>query len=116
MSAAGFWDNPETAQDVGRKRGRVEKRINSGASIDTKSEELDVLLDLQKEGENVDADIESLVSQLEQEIRELQGKLAEQSAQQKNLQLERDVSWDTYTSIRKKTEETKTEKTEKEKS
>ena len=68
MSAAGFWDNPETAQDVGRKRGRVEKRINSGASIDTKSEELDVLLDLQKEGENVDADIESLVSQLEQEI------------------------------------------------
>src|SRR5216110_3854283 len=68
MSAAGFWDNPETEQDVGRKRGRVEKRINSGASIDTKSEELDVLLDLQKEGENVDADIESLVSQLEQEI------------------------------------------------
>ncbi|HKR65669.1 MAG TPA: peptide chain release factor 2 [Thermoanaerobaculia bacterium] len=68
MSAPGFWDNPENAQDVGRKRARVEKRIQSGESIDTKFEELDVMLDLKREGESVDADIESLVDQLEREI------------------------------------------------
>jgi peptide chain release factor 2 len=64
MSAPGFWDNPEKAQEVGRKRSRVEKRIATAESIETKSEELDVLLELQKEGESVDADIESLIEKL----------------------------------------------------
>jgi len=68
MSAPGFWDDPEKAQDVGRKRARVEKRIQSGTSIDTKDEELGVLLDLQREGEAVDDDIEKVVAQLEQEV------------------------------------------------
>jgi peptide chain release factor 2 len=68
MSAPGFWDKQETAQEVGRKRARIEKRIASGESIESKSEELDVLLELQKEGENVDGDIDALVGQLEQEI------------------------------------------------
>ncbi len=68
MSAPGFWDKPEAAQDVGRKRARVEKRIQASESLNTKSEELEVLLELQKEGESVDADIESLVNQLETEI------------------------------------------------
>jgi peptide chain release factor 2 len=68
MSAPGFWDKPETAQDVGRKRARVEKRIASGEGIATKGDELDVLLELQREGEHVDADIEQLVSQLEAEV------------------------------------------------
>jgi peptide chain release factor 2 len=68
MSAPGFWDNQENAQEVGRKRARVEKRIASGTSIESKSEELDVLLELQKEGESVDADLESLADALEREI------------------------------------------------
>jgi peptide chain release factor 2 len=68
MVAPGFWDNPEAAQELGRKRARVEKRIQSGESIENKAEELDVLLELQREGENVDADIERLVGQLEAEI------------------------------------------------
>jgi len=68
MSAPGFWDDPEKAQDVGRKRARVEKRIQAGESLDTKSEELEVLLELQREGEAVDDDIEKLVAQLEQEV------------------------------------------------
>jgi len=68
MSAPGFWDDPEKAQDVGRKRSRVEKRIDASSSLDAKSEELDVLLELQREGESVDADIETLVGQLEREI------------------------------------------------
>src|SRR6266849_5213987 len=65
MSASGFWDDPEKAQDVGRKRSRVEKRIATAESIDTKSEELDVLLELQKEGEHVETDIESLLTKLQ---------------------------------------------------
>ncbi len=68
MSAPGFWDKPETAQEVGRKRARVEKRIEAGESLTTKSEELDVLLELQRDGEPVDADIEALVAQLESEV------------------------------------------------
>jgi peptide chain release factor 2 len=68
MAAPGFWDKPEAAQELGRKRARVEKRIQAGQSIENKAEELDVLLELQREGENVDADIERLVEQLEAEI------------------------------------------------
>jgi peptide chain release factor 2 len=64
MSAPGFWDKPETAQEVGRKRARVEKRIASGEAINTNDDELDVLLELQREGEHVDDDVERLVSQL----------------------------------------------------
>ncbi|MBK5260481.1 MAG: peptide chain release factor 2 [Thermoanaerobaculia bacterium] len=72
MSVPGFWDKPETAQEVGRKRSRVEKRIQSGESIDTKYEELDVLLELDKEGENVGGDIETLVEQLEAEVTQVE--------------------------------------------
>jgi peptide chain release factor 2 len=72
MSAPGFWDKPETAQEAGRKRARVEKRIQTGESIESKSEELDVLLDLQREGESVDADIESLVEKLEQDVNSIE--------------------------------------------
>ncbi|HEV7920801.1 MAG TPA: peptide chain release factor 2, partial [Thermoanaerobaculia bacterium] len=68
MSAPGFWEDPETAQNVGRKRSRVEKRIQAGQSFDTKSEELDVLLELQRDGESVDADIEALLARLETDI------------------------------------------------
>jgi peptide chain release factor 2 len=72
MSAPGFWDNQEKAQDVGRKRSRIEKRISTGESIDSKSEELDLLLDLHKEGENVDTEIETIVPQLESEINRIE--------------------------------------------
>ena len=72
MGAPGFWDNPEKAQDIGRKRSRVEKRIAAGESFQSKSEELDVLLELLREGEKVDADIEVLVAQLEIELNEVE--------------------------------------------
>jgi peptide chain release factor 2 len=68
MSAPGFWDKPETAQEVGRKRARVEKRIASGEEILSKDSELDVLLELQREGEPVDAEIDEVMAQLESEI------------------------------------------------
>ena len=68
MSAPGFWDKPETAQEVGRKRARVEKRIASGEAILNKDSELDVLLELQREGEPVDAEIDEVLAQLDTEI------------------------------------------------
>ncbi len=68
MSVPGFWDRQEQAQEVGRKRARVEKRIASGESIESKAEELDVLLELRREGESVDAEIETLLTQLEADI------------------------------------------------
>jgi len=68
MSAPGFWDKPETAQEVGRKRARVEKRIASGEAITSKDSDLDALLELQREGESVDDDIETLMTQLDAEI------------------------------------------------
>ncbi|HEX6179165.1 MAG TPA: peptide chain release factor 2, partial [Thermoanaerobaculia bacterium] len=68
MSAPGFWDDQEKAQNVGRKRARVEKRIQSAESLDTKAGDLEVLLEFEKEGENVGDDIDKLVGQLETEI------------------------------------------------
>ena len=68
MSAPGFWNDPEKAQDVGRKRSRVEKRIAAGESLNAKSDDLDVLLELHHEGEHVDQEIEQLVAQLESEV------------------------------------------------
>ena len=68
MSVAGFWDDPEKAQDVGRKRSRIEKRISTGESIESKAEELDLLLEMQKEGESVDSEIEAIVPQLASEL------------------------------------------------
>jgi peptide chain release factor 2 len=68
MSAPGFWDDQEKAQEVGRKRSRIEKRIQSAESLDTKSGDLEVLLEFAKEGEAVGDEIESLVKTLEEEI------------------------------------------------
>jgi len=72
MSAPGFWDKPEAAQEVGRKRSRIEKRIATGESINTKAEELEVLAELSKEGENVSADIANVVAQLDRELTEIE--------------------------------------------
>jgi peptide chain release factor 2 len=72
MSAPGFWNDPEKAQDVGRKRSRVEKRIAAGESIHSKSEDLETLLELHREGEHVDDEIEQLVAQLESEVNDIE--------------------------------------------
>ncbi len=68
MSAPGFWDKPEAAQELGRKRARVERRIATGESLTTKAEELDVLLELHRDGEAVDDDLEKVIAQMESEI------------------------------------------------
>ena len=72
MSAPGFWDHPATAQDGGRKRARIEKRIGSGESIRDKSEELDVLLELGREGEPVDHELRQVIDRLESEVHSIE--------------------------------------------
>jgi peptide chain release factor 2 len=64
MSRDGFWNDQEKAQEIGRRRARVEKRISRGESLETRFEELSVLLELQKEGEDVSADIRTVTDQL----------------------------------------------------
>jgi peptide chain release factor 2 len=72
MSAPGFWDRQEEAQDVGRKRSRVEKRLQTGQSIEAKAEELDVLVELDREGEGVEGDIRSIVTELDAELEKIE--------------------------------------------
>jgi len=72
MSSDGFWNHQEQAQEVSRKRSRVEKRIQTGSSLDTKIEEIGVLLDLEKEGENVSSDLDAVVGSIEKEINEVE--------------------------------------------
>jgi peptide chain release factor 2 len=72
MSAPGFWDRQEEAQDVGRKRSRVEKRLQTGQSIESKAEELDVLVELDREGEGVEGDIRSIVTELDAELEKIE--------------------------------------------
>jgi len=68
MSKDGFWNDPAAAQAVGRKRSLAEKRLSMGLSLETKAEEVGVLVDLQKEGEDVTADLGALVAQLDEEL------------------------------------------------
>jgi peptide chain release factor 2 len=72
MSAPGFWNDPEKAQDVGRKRSRIEKRIAADQSINTKWDELNLLRELEQEGELVDDEVEQLVPQLEAEVNDIE--------------------------------------------
>lgn len=72
MSADGFWNDSEKAQETGRRRSRVEKRISRGESLDRKAEELEVLLELANEGENVSQDIANVMSQLQAEISQVE--------------------------------------------
>jgi hypothetical protein len=46
-----------------------------------------------------------VISALEAEVRELQGKVAEQRAQRRSLQAERDIAWESYASLSRKVEE-----------
>ena len=72
MSSDGFWNHQEQAQEISRKRSRVEKRIQTGSSLDTKAEEIGVLLDLEKEGENVSQDLDAVIGSIEKEINEVE--------------------------------------------
>ena len=72
MSADGFWNDPERAQETGRRRARLEKRVEQLESFERKSEELDVLVELEGEGEDVAAELAKLTETMAREISELE--------------------------------------------
>lgn len=57
------------------------------------------------DGTDTAAYLDQAIAGLETEVRGLQSKIADQGAQQRNLQQERDILWDSYTSLLKKAEE-----------
>ena len=72
MSADGFWNDSEKAQETGRRRSRVEKRIARDESLTRKSDELEVLIELEGEGEDVAKDIRETIESLAAEMNEVE--------------------------------------------
>jgi peptide chain release factor 2 len=72
MSVEGFWNNQQKALEVGRRRSILEKRIATAESFESMSEEIDVLLELQREGEHVEADLEELLGKMEAQLHEVE--------------------------------------------
>ena len=72
MSADGFWNDSEKAQETGRRRSRVEKRIARDESLTRKSDELEVLIELEGEGEDVAKDIRETLEGLAEEMNEVE--------------------------------------------
>lgn len=72
MSADGFWNDPDRAQEAGRRRSTLEKRIETAQSLESMIEEVDVLLELQREGEQVGADLDAVLERLERVIHEVE--------------------------------------------
>ena len=72
MSADGFWNDSEKAQETGRRRSRVEKRIARDESLTRKSDELEVLIELEGEGEDVAKDIRETLESLAEEMNEVE--------------------------------------------
>ena len=72
MSADGFWNDSEKAQETGRRRSRVEKRIARDESLTRKSDELEVLIELESEGEDVAKDIRETLESLAAEMNEVE--------------------------------------------
>jgi peptide chain release factor 2 len=75
MSSEGFWNDQESAQEVSRKRSRIEKRLETAESLQNGGEELEVLLELEKEGEEVSADLEQLIEKLDRQLHAVELKM-----------------------------------------
>jgi peptide chain release factor 2 len=72
MSVEGFWNDQQKALEVGRRRSILEKRIATAESFESMSEEIDVLLELQREGEHVENDIEELLGRMEAQLHQVE--------------------------------------------
>ena len=72
MSVEGFWNDQQKALEVGRRRSILEKRIATAEAFESMSEEIDVLLELQREGEHVEGDLEDILARLESKISEVE--------------------------------------------
>lgn len=72
MSSEDFWADQEKAQEVGRKRARLESRIEAGELIETKFEEIEVFRELAEEGEDVSGELERVVGELDDRTHEIE--------------------------------------------
>ena len=72
MSADGFWNDQKKAQEVARRRSFVEKELETAESMKARAEELDVLAELDREGEDVARDLKELVERLNTELGEIE--------------------------------------------
>ncbi len=68
MSKDGFWNDQEAAQAVGRKRREVERNLETADTLYTSWEEIEVMRELEKEGEDVTADLSAIVERLEKSL------------------------------------------------
>jgi peptide chain release factor 2 len=65
MADAAFWDDPAAAQTVLQRRAQLESAIERGRRLFADLEDGDVLLEMGREGEPVEADLDALVADLE---------------------------------------------------
>jgi peptide chain release factor 2 len=72
MSSENFWSDQERAQEVGRQRARLEKRLELDEELTTGLEEIEVFGELSSEGEDVSKDLERSITALERRIREVE--------------------------------------------
>ncbi|MDX1582327.1 MAG: peptide chain release factor 2 [Thermoanaerobaculia bacterium] len=72
MSSEDFWSDQERAQEVGRKRSRLESRIDSAEELETKLEEIDVFAELGEEGEDVSKDLKRVVDELDRRVEKIE--------------------------------------------
>jgi peptide chain release factor 2 len=72
MSSENFWGDQERAQEVGRQRARLEKRLSMDEELTTGLEEIEVFGELSDEGEDVSKDLERATTTLERRIREIE--------------------------------------------
>jgi peptide chain release factor 2 len=57
ISSPEFWNNPDKSQKVMQERKRIEESIESDRRVAALTDDLDTLLELAREGENVDSEL-----------------------------------------------------------
>jgi peptide chain release factor 2 len=57
ISSPDFWSNPEKSQKIMQDRKRLEESIQNDSRVASLTDDIDTLLELAREGENVDADL-----------------------------------------------------------
>lgn len=75
MSADDFWNDQEKAQEVGRRRARVDKRIETSEDLQRKFDDLDVLLEFEEAGEKVDTELKALLESIDASLTDVEMKM-----------------------------------------
>lgn len=68
MESDGFWDDPDTAQEVSRKRATIERTLSRWQEMRAAVEDLDVLVQLAQEEEANAEEAQELLSEIETKL------------------------------------------------